>query len=215
MKKPSGAANASKSSKNVKTERSGKPMNNRYLKTIGATLILGGSLLASPVYAAKHKSEDPVSDSWLTAKMKIALAADGRVKGRQVSVETTNGTMMLRGKVDDQAAKDAARQIAKAMEGVKKVEDDLQVVKPSRQAAVEVIDDSITARVRSQIDRDADLMNDSRLKTADIGVVSNAGVVSLTGEVPSIVVSAQASWVAWGVEGVRSVRNGLTIKSSK
>ncbi|MBK9575933.1 MAG: BON domain-containing protein [Fibrobacterota bacterium] len=190
-------------------------MNNRYLKTIGATLILGGSLLASPVYAAKHKSEDPVSDSWLTAKMKIALAADGRVKGRQVSVETTNGTMMLRGKVDDQAAKDAARQIAKAMEGVKKVEDDLQVVRPSRQAAVEVIDDSITARVRSQIDRDADLMNDSRLKTADIGVVSNAGVVSLTGEVPSIVVSAQASWVAWGVEGVRSVRNGLTIKSSK
>lgn len=200
---------------NVKQDKADGYMNNRYLKNIGTSLILGGTLLASPLLAEKHKSTAPISDSWLTAKMKIALASDGRVKGRQVSVETTNGTMMLRGKVDDQAAKDAARQIAKAMEGVKKVEDDLQVVKPSRQAAVEVIDDSITARVRSQIDRDADLMNDSRLKTADIGVVSNAGVVSLTGEVPSIVVSAQASWVAWGVEGVRSVRNDLTIKSSK
>lgn len=202
-------------SKNVKSETAETPVKNRYLKTIGASLLIGGTLLSSPLQAEKQKTRTPLSDSWLTAKMKIALAADGRVKGRQVSVETTNGTVMLRGKVDDQEAKDAARQIAKGMEGVRKVEDDLQVVKPSKREAVGVVDDSITARVKTQIERDADLMNDSRLKTADIGVVTNAGVVSLTGEVPSIVVSAQASWVAWGVAGVHSVRNDLTIKSSK
>ena len=32
-----------------------------------------------------------ISDSWLTAKTKIALFADERVKGNQVSVETLSG----------------------------------------------------------------------------------------------------------------------------
>ena len=44
-----------------------------------------------------HEVKDTVSDSWLTSKTKIALFSDGRVKGRDVSVETTNGKVFLRG----------------------------------------------------------------------------------------------------------------------
>jgi osmotically-inducible protein OsmY len=40
----------------------------------------------------------------------------------------------------------------------------------------------------------------------------HAGVVSLTGEVPNIKTSAQASWTAWKVAGVKSVKNDLTVK---
>src|SRR5437870_13558786 len=38
-----------------------------------------------------------VSDSLLTSKTKIALFADGRVKGRDVRIETGNGEVLLRG----------------------------------------------------------------------------------------------------------------------
>jgi osmotically-inducible protein OsmY len=37
-------------------------------------------------------------------------------------------------------------------------------------------------------------------------------VVSLSGEVPDLMTSAQASWTAWQVPGVKSVKNDLTVK---
>jgi len=60
-----------------------------------------------------------VTDSWVTAKVKIALFADERVKGHHVNVSTTNGTVWLRGKVDSEAAKAAAADISRGVEHVK------------------------------------------------------------------------------------------------
>jgi len=53
---------------------------------------------------------------------------------------------------------------------------------------------------------------DSQLKTADIAVQTNAGIVSLTGEVKDIMTSANASWTTRQVPGVKSVKNDLTVK---
>jgi osmotically-inducible protein OsmY len=47
---------------------------------------------------------------------------------------------------------------------------------------------------------------------ARIHTQTNAGVVSLSGEVPDLTTSAQASWTAWQVPGVKSVKNDLTVK---
>ena len=72
-----------------------------------------------------------VSASWLTSKTKIALFADDRVKGKDVRIETVNGEVFLRGKVDSEEAKTAAAEISKSVEGVKSVKNDLQVVAPA------------------------------------------------------------------------------------
>lgn len=184
---------------------------NRYMKLIAVSMVVGSLSIAGSAFAAKSGEKTPINDSWVTARTKIALAADGRVKGHQVSVETSKGVVKLRGKVDNEEARVAAKQIAGGMDGVKRVDNELQVVAPSKRDSVEEKDEAITERVKHQIDSDADLMNDKRLKKADIGVVTNAGVVSLTGEVHSIVVSAQASWTAWQVSGVKSVKNDLRI----
>jgi len=186
-------------------------MFNRYIKLVVISMVIGSLSIAGSAFAAKANEKTPIKDSWVTARTKIALAADGRVKGRQVSVETRKGVVKLRGKVDNEEARVAAKDIAGGMDGVKRVDNELQVVAPDKRDSVEDKDEAITARVKQQIDSDADLMKDSRLKKADIGVVTNAGVVSLTGEVHSIVVSAQASWTAWQVRGVKSVKNDLQI----
>ena len=83
---------------------------------------------------------------------------------------------------------------------------ELQVVAPSKREAVDTKDESITARVNEQMAKDA------QLKTAGIKAQTNAGVVSLSGEVPDLMTSAQASWSAWQVPGVKSVKNDLTVK---
>ena len=190
-----------------------KIMKIRYLVALCTALVVGAALIAGPATALDVSKEKAlVNDSWLTAKTKIALAADSRVKGRQIEVETTEGRVMLRGKVDSDTAKRAAEGIAAGLDGVKTVKNDLQVVAPSTRDAVEEKDEAITARVKEHISKDSHLMKDSRLKDADINVQTNAGIVTLTGEVPDITTSAQASWTTWQVPGVKSVKNDLTVK---
>jgi len=142
-----------------------------------------------------------VTDSWLTARTKIALFADERVKGRQVGVETVKGVVTLRGKVDSDEAKAAAASLAEGIEGVKRVRNDLQVVAPADRKAVDISDEEITRRVAARVSKD------SRLKKVDVR--TDRGVVSLTGDVPGIGASARASEIARGVPSVRSVKNEL------
>ncbi|MGZ8394645.1 MAG: BON domain-containing protein [Nitrospira sp.] len=182
-------------------------MNIHAVLTLFTALVIGGAVITGSVTAADKATEKtPINDTWLTAKTKIALAADGRVKGRQIDVETTQGVVMLRGKVDSDAAKHAAGDITKLLDGVKSVKNDLEVVAPSKREAVEEKDEAVTARVKEHFAKDV------HLKKADISVQTNAGVVSLTGEVKDITTSAHASWTAWFVPGVKSVKNDLTVK---
>lgn len=143
-----------------------------------------------------------VTDSWVTSKTKIALFSDDRVKGSQVKVETIAGVVHLRGKVDSAEAKAAATSVAQGIEGVKSVKNDLQVVSPVARKAVDAKDSDIAKAVESRLSRESGLKK--------IDVRADAGIVTLTGEVPTIAASAKASEMARGVNGVRSVKNQLT-----
>ena len=143
-----------------------------------------------------------VTDSWLTSKAKIALFSDDRVKGSQVKVETKSGVVYLRGKVDSAEAKAAAESVAKGIDGVKSVKNDLQVVSPGARKAVDAKDSDIAKAVESRLSKESDLKK--------IDVRADSGVVTLTGAVPTINASAKASEMARGVPGVRSVKNELS-----
>jgi len=184
----------------------------RSLLTFCTALVIGAALIAAPMTAAaaSSKTEDKqMEDSWITAKTKIALFADARVKGRQINVETKDGLVMIRGKVDSDEAKKAAEEIAKLVDGVKSVKNELQVVAPSMREAVEYKDDTITSQVKE------DIKKEPRLMGLNIDVKTNAGVASLSGEVPDLITSADASWTAWKVPGVKYIRNDLTVKEKK
>jgi hyperosmotically inducible protein len=183
----------------------------RYGTTTTTAAIVMALMAAAPLMAgaADKKTETTtqeaktmVTDSWVTSKTKISLFADERVKGRQVSVDTAKGVVHLRGKVDSAEAKSAASDIAKGIEGVKSVKNDLQVVAPAARKAVDTSDSDITKAVGTRLSKD------SQLKKVDIR--TDAGVVTLTGQVPTIVVGAKASEMARGVPGVKAVKNELT-----
>jgi len=182
-------------------------MNTRYILTLFTSLIIGGALVTGSTLAfGKGEEKTPINDSWVTAKTKIALFADSRVKGSEINVETSQGAVMLRGKVDTDASKQAAEGIAKGIDGAKSVKNELQVVAPAKREAIDDKDDAITTRVNDQIAKDA------QLKKAGIHAQTNAGVVSLTGEVQDLMTSALASSSVWQVPGVKSVKNDLRVK---
>jgi hyperosmotically inducible protein len=157
--------------------------------------------------AAGQKVSEATKDSWLTAKTKIALYADERVSGRHVSVETRNGVVTLRGKVGSAEEKSAAADIAKSVDGVKSVNNSLQVVSEPSRKAVDAKDADIKKAVKDRLTKDA------QLKKAGIDVRADNGVVTLTGDVGTVRESARASEVARGVPGVRAVKNELKEKS--
>jgi hyperosmotically inducible protein len=152
------------------------------------------------------EAKTAVSDSWITSKTKIALFADERVKGTQVSVDTKGGVVHLRGKVDSDEAKQAAAEVAGGIEGARSVKNDLQVISPTARKAVDANDKDIAKAVESRLSRDV------QLKKVDVR--ADGGVVTLTGEVPSITVAAKASEQARMVPGVKSVKNELTVRSA-
>ena len=97
------------------------------LGLLSAFALASATILVAPTYvtsqttadkieqkakSAAREAKTEVTDSWLTAKTKIALYADERVKGGQISVETVRGTVMLRGKVDSAEAMTGAVSIA-------------------------------------------------------------------------------------------------------
>ena len=131
---------------------------------------------------AAQDAKSGISDSWLTAKTKIALFGDDRIKGRQVSVETVNGVVSLRGKVDSDTAKAAAASVAQAVDGVKSVRNDLEVVSPGDRKVVDTSDKDITRQVEGRLAKDAELKK--------VDVRTDGGAVILTGAVSSIEASA-------------------------
>ncbi|MDO8477258.1 MAG: BON domain-containing protein [Candidatus Rokubacteria bacterium] len=149
-----------------------------------------------------QETKTMVTDSWITSKVKISLFADERVKGSQVSVDTTKGVVHLRGKVDSAEAKSAVSDIAQGVEGVKSVKNDLQVVAPTARKAVDANDSDIAKAVVTRLSKD------KQLKKVDVR--TDAGVVTLTGQVPTIGASAKASEMARDVPSVKSVKNELT-----
>jgi hyperosmotically inducible periplasmic protein len=112
------------------------------------------------------------------------------------------GVVHLRGKVDSAEAKTAAGDIAKGIDGVKSVKNDLQVVAPTARKAVDASDSDIAKAVGTRLSKD------TQLKKADVR--TDAGVVTLAGQLPTIGASAKASEMARGVPGVKSVKNELT-----
>ncbi|WP_337262488.1 MULTISPECIES: molecular chaperone OsmY [unclassified Serratia (in: enterobacteria)] len=68
-----------------------------------------------------------VGDTATTSELKAKLLADDIVPSRHVKVETTDGVVQLSGTVKTQAQSERAESIAKAIDGVKSVKNDLAV----------------------------------------------------------------------------------------
>jgi len=190
-------------------------MKTAILVALSAALAVGPTMAAAQSTTDKleRKAEGAVSttasaskDGWITSKAKIALYADDRVSGTAINVDTKGGVVTLRGKVASADENKAAEEIAKEIEGVSSVKNNLQVVTPSQRKAVDRQDDEIVKAVKDRI------KIDQALKGSDIDVRADKGTVTLTGSAKDLNARARASELARGVAGVKSVKNEVQDK---
>ena len=80
----------------------------------------------------RDKVATTASNATLTGKVKSALASDAGAKTMtNINVDSNNGVVTLKGRVDSADAKKKAADIAKKVEGVKSVKNELKVEKKS------------------------------------------------------------------------------------
>lgn len=73
-------------------------------------------------HAANHDSNEPVTDTWITTKVKGDLAVSSNVPATDISVTTVNGVVTLQGNVANKAEHDKAVNTAKGIKGVTRVD---------------------------------------------------------------------------------------------
>ena len=148
---------------------------------------------------------DTASDIWITSATKMRLLADSQTPALDINVDTWAGVVTLFGIVPSQEAKAAAEADARKVSGVKRVENELQVVASAKQAAGKVRDEELERAVKQAFDT-PDLK--------DISIEVKNGVVRLTGTVPSGARRLEAAVTARAVPGVRAVEDDLRLAAA-
>ena len=157
------------------------------------------------------KGERPAenSDAWLRMKVKTLLFLHRILSDSKIEVNVNDSIVTLRGEATSQAQKELAAEYAKDVEGVKDVNNEMTVTKTSKKTRTtgEKIDDaSITAQVKMT------LLYHRSTSALNTKVETKRGVVTLYGNASNAAELNLATKLAKDVNGVKDVKNLMTIK---
>ncbi|PAW35426.1 molecular chaperone OsmY [Pantoea vagans] len=190
---------------------------------IGSALISGSALAdesvsqkasqtadsaGSKIDSSMKKVDGYMDDSGITAKAKAALVDDDAIKSTDISVKTHSGVVTLSGFVTSQDQAEKAVAVVQKIEGVKSVSDKLHV-RDSKSSSVKGYagDAATTSEIKAK------LLADDIVPSRNVKVETTDGVVQLSGHVATQAQSDRAESIAKAIEGVKSVKNDLTVKS--
>jgi len=196
-------------------------------------LLVGSALAGSQAYA---DFTGDAKDAWITGKLEAVYALNPHLDAFAIKTETTKGMVHLTGTVENDIDRDLAGELAKGIEGVVSVDNDLTTAGNARTAArptttthtadrssanktsadnngdrpfgVWVDDATTTAMVKSK------LLADPHIKGTKIDVDTRADVVTLSGTVGSKQQKELAEQIAKNTGDVKQVRNQLVVGST-
>ena len=174
-------------------------------------LMLGMGLSAAGLVGCAADGNDRstgevIDDRSIATRTKTALLADPVTDGLNIDVEVDRDRVQLNGFVDTQAQKNRAGEIARGIDGVASVENNLQISGGNRQAG-EYVDDKVLAGMVKAALTDAE-----NVDALEIDVEVNRGVVSLGGFVDSDAERRAAVTAARNVNNVREVIDNLRVR---
>ncbi|HEX6974807.1 MAG TPA: BON domain-containing protein, partial [Vicinamibacterales bacterium] len=173
---------------------------------------------ATPATPAGQSAGSVDADWWTTTKVQAKFFADTGVKGRNINVDTNDGVVALRGEVDSAAAKERAVTLARQVDGVARVDDQL-TVRPEHQAddarpvptsgttGANINAGWITTKIQAQYFADPDI----KPWNIDVTTMAN-GHVTLRGEVDDANDRSKAVAIARNTEGVAAVDDKLRVR---
>lgn len=111
----------------AEAERAAETMGQKIDNAVDATKDAAANASEATKEAAGNAA-DAVGEAGITAKVNAALVGDSELSALKINVDTKDGAVTLNGEAPNQAAKDRAEQLAKAVDGVHSV-NNLLIVK--------------------------------------------------------------------------------------
>jgi hyperosmotically inducible protein len=139
----------------------------------GPALIAGGAAAGYKVATDERTVRRIWNDSAITTKVKNALREDPDVSALKVDVDVLEGVVILTGVIENQNAARRAVEVAREVPGVREVKSNLQIGKKSWGQALE--DKVIGSKIKAK------LINEPGIRSLNIDVDVNNGVVTLSG----------------------------------
>ncbi|HHF3692876.1 TPA: division/outer membrane stress-associated lipid-binding lipoprotein [Haemophilus influenzae] len=160
--------------------------------------VIGGGAVAAKVATDPRTTGTQIDDETLEFKVENAVEKDAQIKAEgRVNAVSYNGRVLLIGQVPNSDVKDTATALAKGVEGVNEVYNEL-TVSPKISFAQISKDSWLTTQVKSK------MFVDGRVKATDVKVISENGEVFLLGNVTQSQVNAAAD-IASKISGVKKV----------
>lgn len=155
------------------------------------------------------KAKDTASDIRMHLALETKFAASDELSALAISTDVAHGVVHLKGEVETEARKEMATELARSVDGVKSVRNDLKVTggQPSMFDRMQDTagDAALTAKVKTR------LLASSNTSGLAINVSTDDDVVILEGEVDSETERELAELIAANTPGVADVRNELNI----
>ena len=185
-----------------------------YQKSLAEDTVAGLPGVKSVDNRLEVKGEIPTSnsDAWLRDKVKLTLMFHRSVNSATTEIDVKDGIVTLRGNAASHAQKELTTEYAKDVEGVKNVRNDMSVTKSSEKTRTvgEKIDDaSITAQVKIT------LLFHRSTSALNTKVTTKNGVVTLDGKAGNAAEKDLTTKLVEDVNGVKGVKNWMTIEGSK
>jgi osmotically-inducible protein OsmY len=168
---------------------------------------------ARRVSDAEWRMPDAASPTWITTKIQAQYYAHPDLRPWNIDVDTApGGVVTLGGKVGSPGDRDEAVRIAERTEGVTRIDDRISVQPETAatsgtldRAAATISDGWMTSKIQSRY-----FVNDD-VRGRNIDVDTTDGIVTLTGTVANQSERVHALAIARNTEGVRGVRDDLTV----
>lgn len=192
------------------------------LTAVGLSIACTRTEPARDTTAATSATAEPRTDAQITTMVQAKYFADDSIRSRDIDVETENGRVTLRGTVADDASKQRAVTLARGVEGVKDVNEELQVRSESTTARREPPNSRVGEVGTSGTEINAPWWITTKIQaqyfvspeikpwTIDV-TTQSGGAVTLEGTVDSADDRAEAVRIARTTEGVTRVEDRLRI----
>jgi hyperosmotically inducible protein len=112
-------------------------------------------------------------DATITTRVKVELVKDPITKARKIDVDTLQGVVILTGVVETKEEVKRAGEIAREVYGVQRVKNDLQIGSKTLEESLD--DKVIGGKIKAK------LINEPGIRSLNIDVDVNKGIVILTG----------------------------------
>jgi len=174
----------------------------RWIAEKDAWIVAGSASIDNKIEISHPRDTQTLSDESLRSNIESMFMWNPVIDSTKIKVIVAEGVVTLEGSVEAYWKKMRVEELASEVKGVRGIVNRLAVV-PTRELIDEVIAKDITyalSRTRS-------------LDVADVDVLVEHGVVTLTGSVPNALAFQAAGNCAAHAKGVLNVKNKLTVKA--